>query len=248
LLRSDRNTPWDGRREYFLAMGFSNLNQTDSALVYSEKLYEMKPKHPKNLLITCQMLEGKKENDKVAEYLNTFLAENKNNDQVWAFAASFFVRNGNLDKAWSIIEEAKQYLPNDTLVDKQYQFVYQKKFVEPFMQEYITARQYYDKKDYPAALAHINTLIGNVPDYFEARQLRAFIYYYMNDYSKCIEEISYAMSLSENTGALFNLRGVCYRSLNDMESSCKDFMKAMQMGNTDGKTNYERFCKINLPL
>jgi len=248
LLRGDRNTPWDGRREYFLAMGFSNLKQTDSALVYSEKLYQMKPKHPKNLLITCQMLEERKENDKVTEYLDNYLAENKNNNQVWVFASSFFLRNGNLDKAWSIVEEAKQYLPADTLVDQQYKFVYQKKFVEPFMQEYTTARQYYDKKDYPSALAHINTLIGNVPDYFEARQLRAFIYYYMNDYSKCIEEISNAMKLSNNTGALFNLRGVCYRAMNDLESSCKDFMKAMQMGNTDGKTNYERFCKTNPPL
>lgn len=243
ILRAERASPWDGRREYFMAMGFNNLKQPDSALVYAEKLHVLKPKHIKNLLLECNMLEERKEYDKVSEYLDTYLADNKTSDQAWVYASGFQVRTGNIDKAWDLVEEAKQYLPKDSLVENEHKYVYQKKFVDPYRNEYNTAREYFDKKDYSQALPHLNKFIENVPDNFDAHQLRAYIYYYQKNYPKSVEEIDYALTLSDNnTASLINLRGVNYLDLKENEAACKDFEAAMKMGNKDGKTNYERFC------
>jgi len=134
------------------------------------------------------------------------------------------------------------------LVEKQHKYIYQKKFVDPYRNQYIMAREYFDKKDYGRALPLLNKFIENVPGNLDGHQLRAYIYYYQNDYRKSIEEIEYVLTLKDNnTGAIINLRGICYRDLNDLEASCKDFEKAMKMGNADGKTNWERFCNKQTP-
>jgi O-antigen ligase/tetratricopeptide (TPR) repeat protein len=242
ILLADQASPWDGRREYFMAMGYTQLGDKDSALYYSEALYKMKPLHPKNLLLICQMLEARKEYTRVEEYLDTFLETTKNNDQVWTFYSGFYDRIGNLDKSWEKIEEAIKYMPNDTLVEKQHYFIFQKKFVQPHKAKYTEARALFDSKEYNKALTQVNEYISLVPNDFHGYQLKAFALYYLKQYQECIREIDHAVTLSKDTGAIISLRGVCYRSLNNMEAACKDFEKSMKLGNADGKTNYERYC------
>jgi len=228
-------------------MGFNNMNLPDSALAYSEKLFRMKPKHAKNVLIACQMLEQRKEKEKAAEMLDTYLADNKNNNQVWVFASGFYDRAGDGEKAWQLIEEAKKYLPADTLVERQHKYLYQRKFVDPYLEYYNRSVQEMNNKNYASALVYINQFIEKVPGNFDGHQRRAYIYYYQADYRRCIEEVNYALTLKENDGNITNLRGVCYHALNEMESACKDFEAAMKVGNNDGRTNYNRFCKTNPP-
>ena len=101
-----------------------------------------------------------------------------------------------------------------------------------------------DRKNYDAALDLINEYIGNVPEDFYAHQVRAYIYYYRKEYEKGIEEITYTLSLpGENLGVLYNLRGVCYHGLSNMNTACDDFEAAMNLGEPNGKSNFERFCK-----
>ena len=243
MLKSKNSSPWDGRREYFLSMGYSRQDNTDSALVYAEKLFKMKPNHAKNVLIMCNMLEEKREYDKASEYIGTYLDNNKKNNNAWIFASQFHYRRDSLDKSWEVIEEGKKYLPKDTLVEKQHNFIYQRKFVQPFRDEYNKARQFFDRKDYRSALVHLNTYLENVPDDFLAHRLRVYIYYYLKEYQKGLEEANHALTLREDNGVVLNMRGVLYRQLNDMDSACKDWKAAMDKGNADGRTNYDRFCK-----
>ena len=244
LLRPERSSPWDGRREYFMAMGFNNSNQPDSALAYSEKLLEIKPNHQKNILIICQKLEERNENDKVAQYLDTYLANNKKTNDAWVFASGFYYRTNDQDKAWELIVEAKKYLPRDSKVDEQYDFLYQRIIVDPYRDKYTRAREELDRKNYAEAMALINEYIVNVPGDFYAHQVRAYLFYYQEEYEKSIEEISYTLKLpGDDLGPMHNLRGVCYHALNDLESACKDFEAAMKLGEPNGKSNYDRFCK-----
>ena len=244
LLRADRASPWDGRREYFMAMGFYKLKRIDSALFYTEKLREIKPNYFLNIQLICSLLEERKEWGKAAKYLEAYLADNKNNSQAWVFASGFYDRNGNDEKAWQLIEDAKKYLPGDSLVEKQHNSLYKKIFEGPYIEDYNKAKEFFNKQDYSTALIYLNRYIGNVPANFIAHQLRAFIYYYQENYFQCIEEISYAITLSEDIGGrLVNLRGVCHYGINNLEAACKDFETAMIMGNKDGKTNYELYCK-----
>jgi O-antigen ligase/tetratricopeptide (TPR) repeat protein len=247
LLRTVKASPWDGRREYFMAMGFNNSDQPDSAMFYSEKLLKLKPNHEKNILILCQMLEDRKENNKTAEYLDTYLANNKKNSKAWVFASGFYDRTGNPDKAWEVIGEARKYIPKDTLVDQQFDFLYQKKFVDKYREKYTRAREEMDRKNYESAMVLINDYIGNVPGDFYAHQVKAYIYYYRKDYRECIKEIDHTLTLKgDNLGPITNLRGVCYHALNDMDSACKDFEAAMKLGEANGRSNYDRFCKNRL--
>lgn len=242
ILRADQSTPWDGRREYFMCMGFDRLEQYDSLLVYAEKLRQMKPKYAKNVLLACEVLQKRGENDKVRLYLDELLVENKMDNSAWAYATSFYLKQGEIDRAWSLIEEAKKILPYDTLVGQQYNFVYSKKFIEPYQADYNTARDYFNNKDYGNALIYLDRFIANVPANFNAHRLRAYSYYHLKRYNESLEEIKVAMPLNADSAALINLRGVCYHDLKNDEAACKDFEKSMKMGNADGKTNYERFC------
>ncbi len=243
LLRTDRSNPWHGKREYFMAMGFHNLNQIDSALVYQEKLCKLKPNYYRYIILACNMLDQRKEYDKVANYLDTYLSENKENNEAWIYATNFYMRIGELNKAWDLIEEARNYLPGDTLVAKQHYNINHKKFVEPYSEHVNKALEYFNKKDFRSALAEINKFIDNVPNLFTAHQIRAKIYYYLNDYRKCIDEVNYAITLSEGTGEIFNLRGSCYLALKDMDNACKDFAKALELGDKKAITNYNLYCK-----
>ena len=176
--------------------------------------------------------------------MTDYLSRNKKNADAWVFTSGFYNRRGEIDKAWEIIGEAKKYMPKDSLVSQQYNFLYQRKFVDQYRDLYNRAREEMDKKNYDRALSMINEFIGHVEGDFYAHQVRAYIYYYRKEYEKCVEEINYTLSLpGDNLGTITNLRGVCYHALKDMDAACKDFEAAMKMGEPNGKSNYDRFCK-----
>ncbi len=56
LLKDDHKNPYDSRREYYMAMAYDHLGNTDSALVYAKKAYELKPRHPGNALLYARSL------------------------------------------------------------------------------------------------------------------------------------------------------------------------------------------------
>ena len=77
--------------------------------------------------IRKEIAEQKKrdEHDKISDYLNTYLSDNKKNNDAWIYTTNFYKQIGKLDKAWELIEEAKKHLPEDTLVEKWHNFIYQ---------------------------------------------------------------------------------------------------------------------------
>lgn len=246
LLKADQASPWDGRREYFLSMGFNKLEQPDSVLFYAERMYDLKPNHLKNINVMVNLLDKKKEYDRILSYLDTYLADHPKESKVWVNSTYYYYKRGEVDKAWERIEEAKKQFPKDSLVNKQHNFIYDKKFVEPFREDYNKAVAEFNKKNYGAALPYLNRFLGNVPDHTNAMEFRAFTHYYLKNYLKCIEDIDRLLTLTDKAG-LFNLRGICYRALNKMEDACRDFETAMKKGNPAGKSNYERFCKAKKP-
>ena len=243
LLRSDRSSPWDSRREYFMSMAFDNLNLPDSTLRYAQLAVKLKPKNFKHVAVAANYFMKAGYENKAIAYVNSYLTGNKKNSVAWVFGCNLYISLNKTDSAWKIIEEARKYLPGDSLVNLQHSRLYYLKFIEPYIEQYEMASEYYNKQDYFKALNAINQFINKVPDYFPARRLRSFLYYYLNDFQKCIPEIDYAIALSDDTGALYNLRGVCYRALNDMASACRDFEKSMLMGNQDGIINFNKFCQ-----
>ncbi len=243
LLYHDNASPWDGRREYFMSMAYYNLSQLDSAIFYADKLYQLKPKHTKNFFLLCQTLEENGQKEKVPFYLEKYLADNKNNAEAWIFATNFYNKTGEIDLAWETISKAKIELCKSGEVEKKYYNIYQNKFAEPYIYLYNKALEKYKKKEYSEALVLLNEFIGEVPKDYFAHQHRAYIYYYQKEYKKCIDESTLITSFVTNQGDIFNLRGMCFKVLDEMENACKDFTKAASLGNENGKKNVDRYCK-----
>ncbi len=242
ILRSDFSSPWDARREFFMAMAFNNMKEYDSALYYSEIAARLKPNYFRNIHLAASILEKKGETERAAGYYDKYLEKNKKEKQAYLIASNLYIQHNQLEKANEIIEEAMKYHKSDTLVQKQHRFINHKLKVEPYMSLFNQGSDHFKEKRYAQAVKSLSEFIEKVPDYANAFQIRAFCYYYLKDYEKCITDANSALKLDKKNSSLVNLRGVCYRALNKHEEACRDFKKSMEMGNENGKTNYDRFC------
>lgn len=242
ILRNDFSSPWDARREFFMAMAFNNMKEYDSALYYSEIAAGIKPNYFRNIHLAATLLEKKGDTESAAAFYDKFLEKNKKDKQAYLIASNLHIQHNELDKASEIIEEAMKHFKGDTLVEKQHRFLNHKLTVEPHMKIFNQGSDHFQAKRYAQAIKVLSEFIEKVPDYTNAFQIRAFSYYYLKDYEKCIADANKALELDNKNSSLINLRGVCYRGLEKHEEACKDFKKSMEMGNESGKTNYERFC------
>jgi putative inorganic carbon (hco3(-)) transporter len=242
ILRNDNSSPWDARREFFMAMAFNSLKEYDSALYYSQIAYELKPNYFRNLHLAATLLERKGEKEQVAGYYDAFLEKNKTESQAWLIASNFHIQNSDFERANELIEDAKKYHRRDTLIQKQQRFLHHKLAIEPNLPIFNQASELYQARKYTKAIEKLNEFLELVPDYANAYQIRSYSYYYLNEYEKCIADANIALNLGPENSSLVNLRGVCYRALNDLETACSDFKTSMDMGNENGKTNYARFC------
>ncbi|MBE0639803.1 MAG: O-antigen ligase family protein [Bacteroidales bacterium] len=242
VLRKDFSSPWDARREFFMAMAFNSLKEYDSALYYSEIALKLKPNYFRNIQLAASLLERKGENDKVADLYNEFLAKNKKESQAWLYASNFYFKNDDLLKARETIDEGIKYHRKDTLMQKQQRFLHHKLDIEPHLPIFNKASEFYQAKKYAQAVEQMNEFLKLVPDYSNAYQIRSFSYYYLKEYKKSIADADRALELGPVNPSLINLRGVCKLDIKEKEEACKDFKKAMELGDKSGKTNYERFC------
>lgn len=242
VLRHDHSSPWDARREFFMAMAFNDLRQYDSALYYSEIAAQLKPNYFRNLHLAATLLERKGEDELAADYYENFLDKNKKDNQAWLLASTFYIKSGDHQKAYELITEAAQYHRRDTLIQKQKRFLEHKLFVEPYADIYQTGVQHYQNKRYRQAINQLDEYLEKVPEDANALQLRSFAHYYLNDHEKSIADADRSLEINPTNASLINLRGVCYRNLDNMDAACDNFRKSMEMGNASGKTNYERFC------
>ncbi len=243
ILREERTNPFDARREYYSALAYYNLGETDSALVFSEKAYNLKPNYFRNVQLLSRLLNEKGMEDKIYGYLGTYLDNNRDNANAWAFASDLYQRAGDSDRAWELIEEGVLHNPNDSIVQQQHQRVYFQRFIEPNRDMLEEAVDIYSQGDYEAALESFEEYLEVVPEDPNAERLRAFSLYYLDEYEECIEAIYAYEESYDPHPSLVNLRGVCYRALGDIESACRNFEAAMRMGNASGESNYRRFCQ-----
>ena len=243
LLRPDaRVNPWDGRREFFMATAFHNLEMKDSALVYSKKSYEVKPHYFRNVHLMTTLLQEKDREDEVGPILDGYLAHDKSNDQAYLYATSFFNRQGELEHAWNHIDTAYQAMPRNERIEQQYNFLQHRKFVAPHQDLYRTAAEYYNDNQYAEALPYLDEFIEKTPFDQNVYRMRAFSNYHLENHEETIDDINYVMEQGESSPVLVNLRGVCYRAIGDNEAACEDFRAAMEAGNASGETNFNNFC------
>ena len=134
-------------------------------------------------------------------------------------------------------------MPNDSLIERQYQYIEHQKFVAPHQDLYREAADHYSNERFEEALPLFDEYIEKTPFNQGVHRMRAFSNYHLGNHEATIENISYIFEHGEEEGSLVNLRGVCLQALGDREAACEDFRRAMEMGNASGERNYRNFCE-----
>jgi len=246
LLKKDNSSPFHALREYYLSMAFKNQNNIDSSLAYMQKLYIIKPCFFQNISAMCDLLKQKGMNTEAESIIDKYLSQTKDNNIAWLYASYSYDKWSNLQKAVSIIDSASNYFPTDSLVLKQQADLKRKVNIEPYLALYDTAYVYFKAKNYPEATRYFSELLTKKPDFPKARDLRALCYYSLKDYTKSIRDLDYLISSAaarSNLYNLYNMRGVNYGFLGNLEEACKNYKIATDMGDKDGLENYAKFCQ-----
>lgn len=243
LLRTDRSSPYDSRREFFMAMAFMKMGNIDSTLKYAYLAHKIKPIYFGSLDILCQTLEKKGKREEIKLILEDFVTREKNNQTVWLGLANIHQEAGNFQKAIETIDSAAFYLPNDsTILKQQHELNFYKKII-PYQQTYAIAMKYFDQQKFQEALTYFEIIIREEQYASIVYARRAVCYFYTRKYQACINDVNRSILDGYDSPELLNIRGACYNEQGKIDAACSDFHAAAVRGNKDALNNEQLFCK-----
>jgi len=243
LLKKDKSSPWDSRPEYFLSMAYNELKMPDSSLYYSQKVYEIKPNNFRNISVMANNLIQQERGGEAEEMVAGYLERHPLDPDALKFAPGFYDRIGKLDKASAVANTAFEHFPRDSVVRRQKTYIDRKVVISLYKESFDQALEAFRGKRHQEAIRLFSDILAQKPDYLEAREYRAFSYYNLRDYKKSNEDLQYLMEQGLVRPNLLNLLGVNAYSMGNKEEACRYFREAMEKGDKDGTTNYNRFCK-----
>ncbi|MFZ4414014.1 MAG: O-antigen ligase family protein [Bacteroidales bacterium] len=243
ILKNDKSNPFDALSMGLIAEAYNNIKNIDSSLVYTQKMYILKPYNFENISFFCERLHQKGMQNKAASLLDNYLIRTKNNQDAWIFSSAFYFKNGNLQKAVSVIDTAVLYFPADSRILQQKAAIDLKAQLLPYQKIYDAATMAFNNNKFSEACDKYSKLLINLPDFNEARINRAFCYFFLNEYNKSNTDLNFLFSKENKKANLFNLMGVNYNKLRNKEEACKNFKIAAELGDADGINNYSKFCQ-----
>jgi len=242
VLRSEHSSPYDGRKEHFTAMAFFRREMFDSALVYSRKAYQLKPMLLPNVGVMCTSLQRLGLYDEAHQVVSAYLQREKSIGKAWLLAAEISWNAKKFEETVAIIDSAALYLPGDQEIKKAQAFYGSRYGFSTHEALFNKAVALMDKSDFKGALVVLDEFITLVPNYSQAWERRAFCHYSLKNYRAVITNVNRAIRLDRENYSLLNLRGVGYHVLNQRDSACADFKRAMDKGRADAADNYRKFC------
>lgn len=243
LLKKENSSPFDSRREYFLASAWLNLGKPDSALACNKQVLLLKPYLLENINMMCNIYEQKGKLQETLPLLEKYIAHDKYNARAWVMITGYLDKTGDLNKAYAYSDSAYKYLPDDASIVQNRDYLNTKLRVYPFNDSYDKAVASYKSKEYETALQMFSELINKgikLPRLFE---YRAFCYYFTQQYLYSITDIDQLFSMGTRQPNLLNLRGINLQSLGKQTEACTFFKEASKAGDQEGIANFNRFCK-----
>jgi putative inorganic carbon (hco3(-)) transporter len=247
ILQYDHSSPFDSRPEYFMAMAYMELKKPDSTLFYSKKVYELKPNNFKNITILTNTLHQEGRSEEAEIILGKYLAKHPDSNEALRYASGFYDRAGNIQKATALIDSAAIRFPNDTTIVKLKTNLNRRLNYSLHKETFDIALAAFKAQKYVESARLLSTILAVTPSYPEAREYRAFSCFYLKEYAKSNIDLDFLLAYGVNGSNLLNLRGVNYYNLGNVEEACKNFKAAMEKGDKDGITNYNRFCNKTVP-
>jgi putative inorganic carbon (HCO3(-)) transporter len=249
ILLPDHSSPYDTRRENFLAMAYANLGMEDSAMVYYYKVLEMKPLLYVNVSKICNVLEAKGDLLTPVKLLQDYLEKNRNtidhttDREAWIYLSELYQKSGDLNKSMEIMDSASKYLFADTLVLQKKDYLKNQVRIIPFKDILEEANTNFRNKDYRKAITGYSEIIIQDPTHMQSYELRGMSYFFLKEYKKSIDDLTCLINHFPQVTKYYNIRGVCYLYLQDDEASCRDFKTAMDKGDAEAALNYRKYCE-----
>ncbi len=195
-------------------MAFLKMNQPDSALKYTQKVYSLKPYFSGNISLMSSAYEMKGNLKEALKVLDDHIKFNSKNNQDIS----------------DIINKQQSGLSNKFRIQQNQ---------EPFN----NGMAAFNRKDYNNAIKYFSAFIDKEQGVAQAFEYRAFCYFYLQKYQLSLNDIERAIVLDPSKPGYFNMRGVNKQMLGNTAAACADFQTAMNMGDKDAPNNYEKFCK-----
>jgi len=214
LLKKDNSSPYDTRQEFFIAMSYLKMNQPDSALVYAQKVYKLKPYFSGNVSVMSSAWEAKGDYAKALKALDDHVQMNNKNSQ-----------------------------PISDIIYKQQTNLTSRVRIQQNQEPYNNGISAFGRKEYNKAIKYFSAFIEKDQNTAQAYEYRAFCYFYVKNYKLSLADIERAIALDPTKPGYLNLRGVDQQMLGNMTAACADFQTAMGMGDKDAINNYEKFCR-----
>ncbi len=214
LLKKDNSSPYDTRQEFFIAMAYLKMNQFDSALVYTQKVYKLKPYFSGNVSLMSSAYEAKGNFTDALKVLEDHIRLNTKNNQ-----------------------------PVTDIIYKQQANLITKSRILQNQGPFNNGMESFNNKEYPKAIQYFTEFIDREPGVAQAFEYRAFCYFYLNKFQLSNTDVERAIALDPTKPGYLNLRGVNQQMLGNTQAACADFQKAIEMGDKDAVNNYEKFCK-----
>lgn len=236
-LTEKNSSPFDGRREFFLTMMFYNQKKYDSAIHYGEKCRKIKPRFYQNLTLLASSYENKKQYDKSVELWKDYLKHTKDNVNPWRVVANLSRHLGDAKQAEMYSDSIRKYFPDSKEAKS-----LPKKIVREDI--YRKAVGFFRETNYKKALPLYNEFLELNPDNYGAIESRAFCYFFEKKYKECIADVlTLEKNLKSVKSQVINLKGVAYYNTQKIKKACESFKIAKDMGDKDGISNFEKFCK-----
>lgn len=246
LLKNDKANPFDGRKEYFIAMSYYTQKQYDSAIVYALKAREIKPYFYNNNTIITSVYEKKGEFDKSIELWRGYVKKIKNKPQAWIIPITLLEKQARLKEALSLADSAHKALPENSEIINKRILLKQKLTSKSFLKIYQRAITLYNNKLYKQAIPVFTEFLEKAPEYAIAYEFRGISYYKTGKFKECLQDVLKEESLGYKLKPnVINIKAACYFMLNDKKKAEKYFKESMDLGDKDGKNNYNKYFKGN---
>lgn len=218
ILLKDESSPYDARREYYLALNYIKLNIKDSAIANLKTVYNLKPLFAEGVILLSIMLFEDGQPEEAIKIADHFVEQVKTDSRAWSLAASQHRLSGDNDGALKILSSALTHLPKDSSLNSQHFELDRVIKITPILDIYTKANTHFNAKEYSKALPYLNEMIQTEPGLSELFSIRAYCLFYTGDYSSSIKDINIVFERGTPNNNLLDLRDECYRQLEKIEN------------------------------
>ncbi len=245
LLMEDASSPYDSRREFAIFKAYYQAGMIDSAFVWSQRAYPIKPFHKPVVRALSIWLFNKGQHQQSQQILSEYLRQVKNDAEIWNLAVDHLWGDKQYKKALIMLDTAVKYFPDEKTIIQQRDDITLRLNIVPYDELYDQIVILMNLKNYKDAIRLLDDFIEKKPQCAEGYMNRANCLCVTGKYAESNKDIDKAIKYGIQNSELINNRGINFLNMGNIEAACQNFKDAMDKGNKMGETNYKKYCERN---